>query len=52
MKSETLICGKELLVILDKTGEISFKQLEEKFEIKGDELRELLRYLIKKEYIC
>ncbi|MBI2047109.1 hypothetical protein HYT26_03030 [Candidatus Pacearchaeota archaeon] len=51
MKSETLIYGEELLVILDETGEISFKQLEEKFEIKGDELRGLLKYLVKKEYI-
>lgn len=51
MKSETLICGEKLLIILDKTGKISFKQLEEKFEIKGNELRGLLKYLVKKEYI-
>jgi len=51
MKSEILICGAELLVTLDEIREISFKQLEEKSEIKGDELRELLKYLVKKEYI-
>jgi hypothetical protein len=51
MKSETLISGEELLVTLDEIGEISFKQLEERSEIKGNELRELLKYLIKKEYI-
>ncbi len=52
MKSKTLMYGMELLVMLDEIDkEISFKQLEEKAKIKGDELRELLKYLKQKEYI-
>lgn len=51
MKSETLIYGTKLLIMLNETEKISFKQLEEKFEIKGAELKELLKYLVKKEYI-
>jgi len=52
MKSETLNYGKKLLSILDGIGEeIPFKQLEKKCEIKNSELRELLKYLVKKEYI-
>ncbi len=52
MESETLLYGMEVLAMLDKVQEkISFKQLEKRCDIKGDELRELLRYLIKKEYI-
>ncbi|MFH1210272.1 MAG: hypothetical protein V1663_05810 [archaeon] len=52
MKSETLIYGMEILVMLDKfSKELSFKELEEKCNKKGDELRELLKYLAKKEYI-
>jgi len=52
MKSETLIFGMELLVLLDEVGkEISFKELEEKTRIKDEELRELLKYLEQKEYI-
>ena len=52
MKSETLIYGMELLVILDDFGkEIEFPELEQKTRIKGDELKELLKYLDKKEYL-
>ena len=52
MKSETLIYGEKLLIMLDKNyADISFKQLEEKTDIKGNELRELLKYLKEKEYI-
>ena len=51
MKSETLIYGMELLIMLDEIGEIPFKGLEEKTKIKGDELRALLKYLKQKEYI-
>jgi len=53
MKSETLMYGMELLVILDGIDkEISFKELEEKTKIKGNELRELLKYLKQKGYIA
>jgi len=53
MKSETLICGEELLVVLDEIGkEITFSEFEGKSKIKGDELKELLKYLQKKEYLC
>jgi len=52
MKSETLIYGTELLIMLDKIGrEISLPEFEEKSKIKGDELKELLRYLQGKEYL-
>lgn len=52
MKSETLQYGKELLSMLDKIGrEISLPEFEEKSKVKGDELKELLRYLQKKEYL-
>ena len=52
MKSETLIYGMELLVMLDEIGkEISFPEFEIKSNIKGEELKELLRYLQKKEYL-
>ena len=40
MKSETLIFGIELLALLDEINkEVSFKELEEKTRIKGEELR-------------
>jgi rRNA-processing protein FCF1 len=52
MKSEILVYGNELLIMLDKIGkEISLPEFEEKSKIKGDELRELLRYLQGKEYV-
>ncbi len=52
MKSETLIYGTELLIMLDEIGkEISLPEFEEKSKIKGDELKELLRYLQGKEYL-
>ncbi|MDP3027176.1 MAG: hypothetical protein Q8N63_05685, partial [Nanoarchaeota archaeon] len=53
MKSETLIYGMELLVMLDEIRkEVSFPEFEEKSKIKGGELKELLRYLSEKEYLC
>jgi hypothetical protein len=52
MKSETLVYGMELLIILDEIGkEISLPELEAKSKIKGEELKELLKYLQKKEYL-
>ncbi len=51
MKSETLIYGYELLMILDELPDISFKELEKEAKIKGDELRGLLKYLKQKGYI-
>lgn len=52
MKSETLTYGIELLTVLDKIGEeIFFPEFEAKSNIKGEELKELLRYLQKKEYL-
>ncbi len=51
MKSETLIYGIEILVMLDENENISFEGLEKISKIKGDELRELLNYLKKKEYL-
>jgi len=51
MKSETLIYGMELLVILDENENISFQDLEKISKIKGEELRGLLKYLKQKEYI-
>lgn len=51
IKSQDLIYGEELLKILDEQEEISFEQLEEKSKVKGDELKELLRYLVKKDYL-
>ena len=52
MRSETLAYGMELLVMLDEVGkEISFPEFEEKCKIKGDELKELLKYLQSKEYL-
>lgn len=52
MKSETLIYGEEVLVLLNEIGkEISFKEFENNSKIKGEELRELLKYLVKKEFI-
>ena len=53
MKSKTLIYGEELLVMLDEIWkEITFPEFEGKSKIKGDELKELLKYLQKKEYLC
>ena len=52
MKSETLNYGRELLIKLDKIGkEIILPELEKDSAIKGDELRELLRYLQEKKYL-
>lgn len=52
MKSETLVYGAELLVLLDKIGkETSFPEFEKKSRIRGEELKELLKYLQKKEYL-
>ena len=51
MKSEILIYGYELLVLLDENENISFINLEKISTIKGRELRELLKYLKQKEYI-
>lgn len=51
MKSEIILYGEELLKIIDKNPDIPFKKLEEITSIKGEELRELLKYLRKKEYI-
>lgn len=52
MKSEILIYGMELLVMLDEfEKEIELPELEQKTKIKGDKLKELLRYLDKKEYL-
>jgi hypothetical protein len=45
MKREALIYGKELLVILGENENISFKNLEKISNVKGEELRELLKYL-------
>ena len=51
MKSETLIYGIELLVTLDENENISFVNLEKISKIKGNGLRELLKYLKQKEFI-
>jgi len=52
MKSETLIYGMELLTKLDEIGEeVTLPELEKDSSIKDDELRELLKYLQKKEYL-
>lgn len=51
MKAEHLNYGEKILKILNEIGEVSFKTLEEKTTIKGEELRELLKYLVKKEFI-
>ena len=51
MKSETLIYGYELLVILDENEKISFANLEKISKIKDKELRELLKYLQEKSYL-
>ena len=52
MKSDTLIYGIELLTKLDEIGkEITFPEFEKDSTLKGDELRELLKYLQKKEYL-
>lgn len=51
MKSETILYGGEILKKLDGESETSFKKLEERSNIKGEELRELLKYLKNKEFI-
>ncbi len=51
MKSDTIIHGVELLVILDKNENICFSDLEKISRIKGTELIELIKYLVEKEYI-
>lgn len=51
MKSEVLAYGLKILTILDEKGKISLIELEENSKINGDELKELLKYLSKKEYI-
>lgn len=51
MKSEKLVYGHVLLVMLDENENISFINLEKISDIKGNELRELLKYLKQKEYI-
>lgn len=52
MKSETLLYGEEVLKHLNGIGDkVSFKLLEPQLIIKGQELRELLKYLVKKDYI-
>jgi len=51
MKSEILIYGMELLILLDENENISFENFEKISKIKGNELRELLKYLQKKEYL-
>lgn len=51
MKSETLIYGMELLIILDGRGRVSIPEFDKESKIKGDELKELLKYLDKREYL-
>lgn len=51
MKAETLIYGYEFLAELDDLYNISFEELEKKSKIKGKELRELLKYLVKRDLI-
>lgn len=50
MKSETILYGEEILILLDENPDISFEKLEEKSKVKGEELRKLLRYLEEKGY--
>ncbi|VVB83824.1 Uncharacterised protein [uncultured archaeon] len=45
MNQDTLIYGITLLIILKEHEDISFQELEQISEIKGEELRELLKYL-------
>lgn len=49
MKIGNLEYGKVLLTILSETGEIPFEQLEEKSEVKKEELKELLHCLEKEK---
>ena len=51
MKSETLIYGREILSILDGKGRIEIPTFEEECKLKGDELKELLKYLDGKGYL-
>ncbi|MFC1682339.1 hypothetical protein ACFL0X_01850 [Nanoarchaeota archaeon] len=52
MKKDTLIYGQELLTILSEIDEdIELPDLEQKTRIKGDELKELLKYLHQKKYL-
>jgi len=52
MKSKTLSYGKYILIILDEIGEEAlFPELEDKSEIKGIELKNLLKYLQEKSYL-
>jgi len=51
MESETIIYGVELLVMLDGRGRVSIPEFEKESKIKGSELKELLKYLDKKEYL-
>ncbi len=51
MKSETLIYGIEILILLDGKGRIEIPEFEEGCKLKGNELKELLKYLDKKEYL-
>ena len=51
MKSEILIHGMEILVVLDEKGKIEIPEFEKESKIKGSELKELLKYLDKKGYL-
>jgi len=52
MKSETLVYGEELLFLLNEIGkELTFPEFEEISEIRGEELKELVRYLKEKGYL-
>jgi rRNA-processing protein FCF1 len=52
MNKEMLVYGNELLILLDEMGgKVTFPEFEEKIKIKGDDLRSLLRYLEKKEFL-
>lgn len=51
MKSETLIYGMEVLIMLDGRGRVSIPEFDNESKIKGEELKELLKYLSKKEYL-
>ncbi|MDP2924787.1 MAG: hypothetical protein Q8N99_00280 [Nanoarchaeota archaeon] len=51
MKAESLDYGKVILTNLNEIREIDFKGLEKDSLIKGETLRELLKYLVKKDYI-
>lgn len=51
MKSEILVYGMELLIMLDGREEVSIPEFEKESKIKGDELKKLLKYLDEKGYL-